>query len=107
MIKVEYLDAVHGRIRRHQSWKRPPSSQDGGLALPGLVVPPTVTSPSVAGGRRSLYHQSGNPCSSFARRCFVDCFIHENDNNGAGVIVLWRARDSAEDAEPMCALPRR
>ena len=43
-VKVESMDLVHGRRRRHQSWKRPPFSQDGGLALQRLVVSPTVTS---------------------------------------------------------------
>ena len=44
---------------------------------------------------------------SFVWRCFVDCFIHENGNDSDVVIALWRVRDSAEDAEPMCALSRR
>ena len=106
-IKGESMDAVHGRERRHQSWKKPPSSQDGGPALLELWMCPTVTSPLAGSCRRFPYHQSGNPWGSFAWRGFVDCFIHENGNNSAGVIVLWRVRDSAEDAEPMCALSRR
>ena len=57
--------------------------------------------------RRSLYHRNGKSWTSFAWRCFVDCFIHENGNDNAVVIALWRVRDSAEDAEPMCALSRR
>ena len=44
---------------------------------------------------------------SFAWRCFVDCFIHENGNDNAVVTALWRVCDSADDAEPMCALSRR
>ena len=51
--KVESMDLVHGRGRRHQSWKRPPSNQDGGLALQRLVVIPTVTSSLGHSGRLS------------------------------------------------------
>ena len=43
----------------------------------------------------------------FAWCCFVDCFIHKNGNDSAGVTAPWRAHDSTEDAEPMCALSRR
>ena len=57
--------------------------------------------------RRSPYHQSGKSWTSFAWRCFVDCFIHENGNDSTGVTACWRARDSAGSAEPMCALSRR
>ena len=86
---------------------KPPSNQNGALALRGFVVCPTVTSSLERSGRWSPYHQSGNPCCSFAWRCFIDCFIHENGNDNAVVITLWRVCDSAEDAEPMCALSRR
>ena len=61
----------------------------------------------VSSVRRSPYHQSGKSWTAFARRCFVECFIHENGNDSAGVIARWRARDSAGAAEPMCALSRR
>ena len=93
----------------HQSPKleKPASSQDGGPALRGLVVRPTVMSPLERSGRRSPYHQSGNPCRSFAWCGFVDCFILENGNCDAAVSARWCARDSTEDAEPMCALSRR
>ena len=40
--------------------------------------------------RRFPYHQSGKSWTSFAWRCFVDCFIHENGNDNAIVIALWR-----------------
>ena len=61
----------------------------------------------VSSVRWSPYHESGNPCSSFAWCCFVDCFIHENGNDNAVIIALWRVCDPAEDAEPMCTLSRR
>ena len=104
-----------GRVRGLGPWQgaaspkleKPPSNQDGGLALLGLGVRPTVTSPLERSGRRSLYHRNGNPCSSFAWRCFVDCFIHKNGNDSAGVTARRRARDSTDGAEPMCALSRR
>ena len=106
MIKVESMDAVHGRSGVTKAVK-PPSNQNGALALRGLVVCPTVTSSLEPSGGRSPYHRNGNACFSFAWCCFVDCFIHKNGNDSAGVIALWRVRDSAEDAEPMCALSRR
>ena len=56
---------------------KPPSCLDGALALRGLVVSPSVTSSLERSCRRSPYHQSGNPCCSFAWRCFTDCFIRE------------------------------
>ena len=87
--------------------EKPLSSQDGGLALLGLGVRPTVTSPLERSGRWSPYHRNGNACSSFAWSCFVDCFIHKNGNDSSGVTARWRARDSTEDAEPMWALSRR
>ena len=61
----------------------------------------------VSSVRRSPYHQSGKSWTSFAWRCFVDCFIHGNGNDSACVIPLWRVWDSAEGAEPMCAMSRR
>ena len=105
--KEESMDTVHGRERRHQSWKRPPSSQDGGLALLGLVVRPTVTSPLELSGRWSPCHRNGNSCSSFAWCSLVDCFIHENGNCGAVITTRRHAHDSAVGVEPMCALSRR
>ena len=106
MIKVELMDAVHGRSGVTKA-EKPPSSQDGALALRGLVVYPTVTSSLERSGRRSPYHRNGKSCISFAWHCFVDCFIHENGNNSADITARCHALDSAEDAEPMCALSRR
>ena len=87
--------------------EKPPSSQDGGPTLLGLGRCPTVTSPLERSGRWSPYHRNGNSCSSFAWCSVIDCFIHESGNCGAVITVLWRARDSAGGAEPMCALSRR
>ena len=95
------------RVHGHGPWQgaaspkleKPPTSQDGGLALLGLVVRPTVTSPLERSGRLSPYHQSGNPCSSFAWRRFVDCFIHGNGNDNAVV--------TPRGAQSPCALCRR
>ena len=96
---------VHGRGPWQEAvspkLEKPPSSQDGGLALLGLVVRPTVTSPLERSDRWSPYHQNGNPYSSFAWCGFVDCFIHENGNCDAAVTARRRAHDSAEGAEPM------
>ena len=64
-----------------------------------------VTSPLERSYRRFPYHQSGNTHFRFAWCCFVDSFIYQNGNWSAIVITLWRARDSAGSAEPMCALP--
>ena len=75
--------------------EKPPSSQDSGPALLGLGVHPTVTSPLEWSGRRSPYHQNDNPCSSFAWRSLVDCFIHENGNCGATVTARRRGRHRA------------
>ena len=58
-------------------------------------------------GRCSPYHQSGKSWGSFAGRCFVDSFIHENGNDNAVVTALGRVRDSTGSAEPMCVLSRR
>ena len=52
MIKVESMDAVHGRGGVTKAVK-PPSSQDGGRALQRLVVSPTVTSSLERSSRRS------------------------------------------------------
>ena len=66
-----------------------------------------MTSPLERIGRWSPYHRNGNSCSSFAWCSLVDCFIHKSGNYGAVVTARRRARDSAEGAEPMCALLRR
>ena len=67
--RVHDKGKVHGRGpwqgAASPKLEKPPSSQDGGLALLGLVVRPTVTSPLEASDRRSPYHQSGNSWSSF------------------------------------------
>ena len=104
-----------GRVHGRGPWQgavppkleKPPSSQDGGPVLQGLGMRPTVTSPLECSSRWSPYHRNGNPCSSFAWCSPVDCFIHESGNCGAVVTARRRARDSAEGAEPMCALSRR
>ena len=51
-IKVEPMDAVHGRGGITKAVK-PPSNQNGALALRGLVVCPTVTSSLERSGRWS------------------------------------------------------
>ena len=51
--------------------------------------------------------EMARPGASFDWCSFVDCFIHENGNCGAVVMARRRAHDSAEGAEPMCALPWR
>ena len=66
-----------------------------------------VTSPSSAASDGLLITKVASLVVRFAWRCFVDSFIHRNGNDNAAVITLWRVRDSAEGAEPMCALPRR
>ena len=106
MIKVESMDAVHGRSGVTKAGKATvqPGRWAGAATARGGPHGDVVL---VSSGRRPPYHQSGNPCSSFAWRCFIDCFIHENGNDNAVVITLWRVCDSAEDAEPMCALSRR
>ena len=104
-----------GKVPGHGPWQgaaspkleKPPSSQDGGPALQELWGDPHGDVALVSSSRRSLYHQSGKSWSSFAWCSLVDCFIHGNGNCDAGVTARWRARDSAEGAEPMCALPRR
>ena len=52
-IKLESMDAVHGRGRRHQSCKATVHPETVPLALWGLVVCPTVTSSLERSGRRS------------------------------------------------------
>ena len=66
-----------------------------------------MMSPLECSGRWSPYHRNGNSCSSFPWCSLAGCFIHESGNGGAVVTVRRRARDSAEGAEPMCALSRR
>ena len=97
--------------RRTSPWAAPRTSAAPTTAQPGRWAgvaevgrQPTVTSPLERSGRLSPYHQSGNPCSSFAWRRFVECFIHGSGNCDAGVTARKRAWDSAEGAEPMCAL---
>ena len=105
-IKVRCMDAVHGRGGITKAGKATGQS-DGGLALQRLGVSPMVTSPSSAASDGLLITKVASLVVRFAWRCFVDSFIHRNGNDNAVVIMLWCVRDSAEDAEPMCALPRR
>ena len=49
-IKVVSMDTVHGKSGVTKA-EKPPSNQDGVLALRGLVVCPTVTSPLETSGR--------------------------------------------------------
>ena len=91
------MDTVHGRGGVTKAVK-PPSNQNGAPALRGLVVRPTVMSPLERSVRLSPYHQSGNPCSSFAWCHFVDRFIHGNGNDSAAVTL--------RGAQSPCALCR-
>ena len=52
MIRVEPMDAVHGRGGVTRAVK-PPSNQNGALTLRGIVVCPTVMSSLERSGRRS------------------------------------------------------
>ena len=89
MIKVESMDAVHcrsGVIKAGKATVQPGRWAGAATARSGpygVVVP-------VSSGGRPPYHQSGNPCSSFPWRCFIDCFIHENGYDDAVVIALAR-----------------
>ena len=98
---------VHGhgpwQERRHQSWKSHRPTRTVGRRCRSFGVGRGDVA-LVSSIRRSPYHQSGKSWTSFAWRCFVDCFIHGNGNDNACVIPLWRVWDSAEGAEPMCAL---
>ena len=100
------MDTVHGRSGITKAGKA--TVQPGRWAgTAGALEWPPGDVALVSCIIRSPYHQSGKYWTSFAWRCFVDCFIHENGNDSAVVTALWRVRDSAEGAEPMCALSGR
>ena len=100
------MDAVHGRGGVTKAGKA--TVQPGRWAgAAGAQDVPHSDVALISSIRRSPYHRNGKSCTSFAWRCFVDCFTHENGNCGAAVNMRSRARDSAEDAAPMCALSRR
>ena len=102
--------AVHGHgpwQRATSPWqKKPPSTQDDGLALQRSVACPTVTSAWSVAAAGPLITKMAILGVRFAFHSFVDRFIHENGNYGVVVIACRRARHSAACAEAICALQR-
>ena len=85
--------------------EKPPSSQDGGPALQELWSDPHGDVALVSSIRRSPYHRNGKSWTSFAWRCFVDCFIHKNGNDTLSS-SRFGASETLQGAQSPCVLCR-